>query len=424
MKLESITPRPKRVTSSPRRAKRIREGCCTFVLIFAVVFTLAVLAPAPAHAQKFTLLYTFVGAPTDGAGPSAGLVMDVQGNLYGTTYDGGVFSAGAVFKVTKAGKESLLHSFTVRTRDGSLPYAGLVMDVKGDLYGTTTVGGLTDGNCAIGCGTVFRLTETGKESVLYRFKGGTKDGYSPNSALIVDAKGNLFGTTGAGGASAAGTVFKVDTFGKETVLYSFKGGRTDGAVPWSALVMDSKGNLYGTTQIGGAGDLGTVFKISNSGKETVLLSFNGSPDGEMPLAGLVMDAHGNLYGNAPYGGNFSCGVDGFGCGTVFKLTQTGNKTVLYTFAGGPADGRVPWGGLILDAKGNLYGTTLRGGLSDAGTIFKVDSRRKETVLYSFTGGVDGGGPNGDLVLDTKGNLYGTTGGGGANGAGTVFKLTP
>ncbi len=216
----------------------------------------------------------------------------------------------------------------------------------------------------------------------------------------------------------------VDTLGKETVLYSFKGGRTDGAVPWSPLVMDAKGNPYGMTQIGGAADVGTVFKISKSGKETVLLSFNGSPDGGMPLAGLVMDAQGNLYGNAPYGGDFRCGFDGFGCGTVFKLTQTGKMTVPHTFEGGTTDGRVPSGSSILDAKGNLYDTTLRGGPSNAGTVFKVNSRRKETVLYSFTGGMDGGGPNGDLVLDAKSNFYGTTNEGGAQGAGTVFQLTP
>lgn len=154
------------------------------------------LAPPSAHAQKLTLLYTFVGAPTDGASPSAGLVMDVNGNLYGTTYDGGAFSTGTVSKVTKAGKESLLHSFTIRTRDGSLPYAGLLMDAKGNLYGTTTVGGLISGNCAIGCGTVFRLTKTGKESVRYRFKGGTTDGYSPFGALIVDARGTCLALLG------------------------------------------------------------------------------------------------------------------------------------------------------------------------------------------------------------------------------------
>jgi uncharacterized repeat protein (TIGR03803 family) len=177
VKLESITARPKRVTSSPRRAKRIREECCAFVLTFTVVFTLMALAPAPA--QKFTLLYTF-----DGAIPSAGLVMDASGNLYGTTSDGDAFDAGTVFKVTRAGKETLLHSFTPRTRDGSSPYAGLVMDAKGNLYGTTLRGGPSD------AGTVFKVNSRRKETVLHSFTGGM-DGGGPNGDLVLDAKGNV-----------------------------------------------------------------------------------------------------------------------------------------------------------------------------------------------------------------------------------------
>ena len=261
-------------------------------------------------------------------------------------------------------------------------------------------------------------------SLLYEFTG------APDGAgceVCVDEKGILYGGTVYGGDSACnaptgcGTVFKLDTTGKETVLYSFTGTGGDGAIPLGCVVQDSKGNLYGTTTYGGElscnapNGCGTVFKMDTTGKETVLYSFTGSPDAAEPESALLRDAEGNLYGTAPSGG-------AYGYGAVFKVDTTGKESVLYSFSGG-SDGANPYGGLLRDAKGNLYGTTTAGGASGYGTVFKVDTTGKETVLHSFAGS-DGANPAfGSLVEDTKGNLYGTTSGF-TYGHGTVFKLTP
>jgi uncharacterized repeat protein (TIGR03803 family) len=385
-------------------------------LALAAVLVTAVVVAQSAQAQTFTLLHPFTGYPTDGAAPYAGLVMDAKGNLYGTTMQGGVGEVyGTVFKLAGK-KETVLHSFT-GAPDGAGPIAGLVMDANGNLYGTTYYGGGPDPT-----GTVFKVSKSGKETVLYSFcaVSGCADGESPYAGLVMDAKGNLYGTTTGGGASGAGTVFKVTSKGKETVLYSFTGG-PDGAYPYAGLVMDAKGNLYGTTYGGGKGD-GTVFKVTKTGKETVLYGFAGSPDGKGPEAGLVMDAKGNLYGTTVFGGASNSG-------TAFKVSSKGKETVLHSFAGG-TDGATPYAGLVMDAKGNLYGTTYYGGTStncylDCGTVFKVSSKGKETVLYSFTGGTDGAYPYfGFLVMDAKGNLYGTAYEGGSSEEGTVWKLTP
>ena len=237
------------------------------------------------------------------------MVQDSADNLYGTTPDGGASDAGVVFKVAKHGKETVLYSFTGGD-DGGNPFAGLIRDSAGNLYGTTTYGGDLKCNNGYGCGTVFKLGKTGKETVLYSFTE-SPDGAYPYAGLVRDTKGNLYGTTFFGGASGAGTVFKVDKTGKETVLYSFTGG-SDGKYPYAGLLRDTKGNLYGTTEYGGASSNGTLFKLDTSGTETVLHSFTGGSDGGLPIAGLILDASGNLYGAAQSGGD--------GGGTVFELT--------------------------------------------------------------------------------------------------------
>jgi uncharacterized repeat protein (TIGR03803 family) len=276
---------------------------------------------------------------------------------------------------------------------------------------------------ASGAGTLFRLGKTGKLKVLHSFTGG-KDGGYPVAGVIMDAAGNLYGTTLQGGAFGAGTVFKADTSGHETVLYAFT-GLYDGAFPYAGLTMDAAGNLYGTTASGGFPPYtGLVFKLDTSGQETVLYYFMNRGDGDYPLAGVIMDANGNVYGTTYYGG-------ASGAGTVFKLDTTGAETVLYSFTGG-ADGSNPVAGVIMDTEGNLYGTTEFGGGSPncgplgCGVAFKLDTANKETVLHTFGngGGGEGANPTAGLVLDAKGDLYGTTeyGGGGSNGAGMVFKL--
>jgi uncharacterized repeat protein (TIGR03803 family) len=326
-------------------------------------------------------LYTFSGPP-DGLNPQADLVEDGSGNLYGTTSQGGVtggacgnLGCGVVFKLGTTGEETVLYSFTGQPTDGASPVAGLILDASGNLYGTTSQGGTSN------FGTVFKLDTTGKETVLYSFAGKPADGASPVAGLILDASGNLYGTTSQGGTSNsnAGTVFKLDTTGKETVLYSFAGKPAGGASPLAGLILDASGNLYGTTVAGGAGASGTVFKLDTTGKETVLYSFRGGrADGAYPEAGLVRDTTGNLYGTTSAGSDLCYIISSLPptppteiyCGTIFKLDTTGNETVLHSFTGSP-DGAIPDAGLILDAAGNLYGTTLEGG---AGGCDVVGSR--------------------------------------------------
>jgi uncharacterized repeat protein (TIGR03803 family) len=329
---------------------------------------------------------------------------------------------------------TVLYSFKFGVTDGQSPYAGLVRDAAGNLYGTTLYGG-SSSNCSGGCGTVFKLDTTGKETLLHSFEGPPADGANPFASLVRDAAGNLYGTTLRGGASDFGTVFKLDTTGTETVLHSFVGSPTDGQYPRGGLVRDSAGNLYGTTSNGGSssncsGGCGTVFKLDTTGTEIVLHSFVGLPtDGANPFAGLLRDAAGNLYGTTAYGGSKHAHFCAFGCGTVFKLDTTGKETVLHSFMGAATDdGALPEADLVQDAAGNLYGTTFTGGDSPCyegygcGTVFELDATGKEIVLHSFAW-KDGASPDAVLIRDAAGNLYGTTSTGGAFGWGTVFKLS-
>jgi len=300
-----------------------------------------------------------------------------------------------------------VYSFTGGS-GGTYP-SGVVPDAQGNLYGMTRGG-------TYGFGTVFKLDTSGQETVLYSFTG-TPDGAVDNSetppnGVVLDAQGNLYGTTQYGGANNFGTVFKVDTSGNETILYSFA-GTPDGANPYAGVVRDAQGNLYGTTGAGGTYGRGTVFKLDTTGQETVLYNFGSiAGDGADPRAGVVLDAQGNLYGSTWSGGAYSDG-------TVFKLDTTGQETVLYSFAGKP-DGKNP-NGVVLDAQGNLYGTTFRGGSYDLGTAFQVPATGGENPLYYF-GQADGFFPAAGLVMDTQGNLYGTCSQGPGEGAGTVFRL--
>jgi uncharacterized repeat protein (TIGR03803 family) len=373
-------------------------------LVLAIMFMFA-LSGAVAQAQTETTLYSFKGG-TDGEVSYASLFRDAKGNLYGTTVGGGA-SFGTVFSLTPAGKEKVLHSFT-SVPDGALPYAALVGDGKGNFYGTTSQGGKSK------FGSVFQVTAAGKEKVLYSFTGG-KDGSIPFAGLIQDAKGNLYGAALEGGTSGVGTIYRLTLAGKQKVLYTFTGG-VDGALPYCILIQDTKGNFYGTTLGGGSIGGGTVFEVTPAGKEKVLYNFSGGADGAQPYGGVIRDAKGNLYGTTSIGGKF-------GAGTVFRVTPSGKEKVLFNFSGG-ADGGTPFAALVQDAKGNLYGTTFSGGQFTEGTVFKVTLAGKETVLHSFTAGADGAIPFGGLIIDAKGNLYGTTLEGGAFELGVVFKIVP
>lgn len=323
--------------------------------------------------------------------------------------------------------------------DGAVPYAGLFSDKIGNLYGATSAGG------ANGDGAIFKLARDGAEAVLYSFCSQTNctDGAVPYAAVTLDGAGNLYGTTVEGGGSSnctggCGTVFKLAPNGTETVLYAFTNSNGDGDAPYGGVIADSAGNLYGTTIYGGGTGCdglgcGTVFKIAADGSESVLHSFTGYPDdGYWPHSSLIADKAANLYGTTLYGGDGVHCKD-YGCGTVFGLAPNGRETVLHDFKGG-ADGAAPYDSLIMDAKGNLYGTTSIGGdtscgnATGCGTVFKLAPDGHSAVLHAFQGESDGIFPAASLVADKAGNLYGTTVYGGGNGCGhdqgcgTVFRL--
>jgi len=374
----------------------------------ATVALLIVLAASTAIAQTFTSLYSFAGSP-DGATPYGDVITDKTGTLYGTSRFGGSSNAGTIYKLSK-GTETVLYSFTGGA-DGSEPFAGLVMDKFGTLYGTTPYGGS-------GYGTVFALSSSGTLTTLYTFTGGA-DGSQPFAGLLMDTKGNLYGTAEYGGTTNSGTVYKVNIKSKKgTVLYSFAGG-ADGAGPlYGRLLRDKAGNLYGTTVGGGAYGNGTVWELGAKSKETVLYSFcsvSGCADGTGVFEqSLAMDSKGNLYGSTEEGG-------GAGAGTVFKLNpKTGKEKVLYSFTNS-TDGGFPSSGLVRDSKGHLFGTTQVGG-AGYGVVFEVTGT-KETVLHSFDN-ADGASPFTSPLLDSKGTLYGVTSYGGTSGNGTIFSLKP
>jgi uncharacterized repeat protein (TIGR03803 family) len=360
----------------------------------------------------FRVDYTFKGE--NGEMPAAPLIEDAMGNLYGTTSSGGSSNLGVVFKLDTANNETVLHAFTGGTTDGATPYGGLVLDGSGNLYGTTYAGGLS------GLGTVFKVDTSSTESLVHSFTGNP-DGANPYAGLVMDNSGVLYGTTEGGGTSGFGTIFNIDTNGSETVLHSFGGGSTDGADPKARLILDAAGNLYGTTFTAGSGGQGTVFELDTTNTETVLYNFTGGADGGNPFGGLARDSSGILYGTAENGGDSD--EDRYGCckGVVFSLAGTSEK-VLYNFSGGH-DGGTPVADLLLH-NGALYGTTLSGGPGNRGTAFSLTvATREETVLHGFTGGKDGGGPHAGLLINAAGALYGTAEKGGHFHQGTVFQIS-
>ncbi len=296
-----------------------------------------------AIAQNEVVLHSFE-LPPKGANPSSGVVRDKSGNFYGTTSAGGQYNQGVTYKLSASGRVTVLYNFTGGA-DGGNPEAGVVLDSAGNLYGVCASGGS-------GGGLVYKLDNAGDETVLHRFGETINDGDSPQSGVVLDTEGNLYGTTFYGGAFGAGTVYKLTSSGEETVLHTFTGGADGGGGTYgggpAGLIIDAAGNLYGTTGLGGSGSSGVVFEISAAGQETVLYNFTGGADGGYPN-GVIRDPEGTLYGVADGGGT--------GYGVVFKISRSGKETVLYSFTGG-SDGFEPQGGLVRDASGNLYGTTV------------------------------------------------------------------
>ncbi|HXJ93496.1 MAG TPA: choice-of-anchor tandem repeat GloVer-containing protein [Terriglobia bacterium] len=420
----------RRDVAETSRTRKLARALITFGAL------LAASAAGPwGCAQNYSVIYSFQ-CGTDGSGPFGNLIADSAGNLYGTTLSGGALGYGTVYKVTPGGTETVLHSFAGPPNDGESPYAGLVLDKAGNLYGTTFAGG---SNCLLagapGCGTVFEIPAGGTESLLYSFGANASDAEGPLAGLLRDGAGNLYGTTAYGGAKGGGAVFRVSASGKETVLHSFAAlgfGGGDGSYPVAGVVADGAGNLYGTTGAGGASTnclhgCGTVFEIEKTGQETVLYSFAGAPaDGSYPDSNLLRDRAGNLYGVTQSGGQGTlCGLSD-GCGTVFRLAPGGTETVLFGFDG-ENDGDQPAGNMVKDARSDLYGTSPFGGsaacLDGCGILFELGTTGREGALHKFAGPPADGSYPGALLVN-GGGLYGSTANGGADSCGTVFKITP
>jgi len=395
---------------------------CFSVVMFTVWLFGVSVATRSARAQTFKVLHSFTGSP-DGAAPYDGLLRDATGILYGTTYSGGdsTCNCGVVFEIESGGTEDVLYTFKGAT-DGANPEAGLRLS-GGALYGTTRFGG------GHGLGTIFKLDTNGTETVLHSF-GGAKDGSEPFAGLVLDNQGNIYGDTYDGGGmgcnAGCGTIFKLGPSRKETILHRFQAA--EGSDPIRRLVRDQEGNLYGVTEFGGGAGCGgtgcgTVYKLSKSGDLKVLHTFaGGTADGCLPQGSVTVDKNGNLYGTT-----LECGSNDIG--TVWKLSKNGSETVLHNFAGGKTDGAYSESTVVLDASGNLYGTTIAGGAYDDGTVYMLNNDGTLRVLHTFTGGTDGLAPEAGVIGDGSGNLYGTTiDGGNANcipqGCGVVFKITP
>jgi uncharacterized repeat protein (TIGR03803 family) len=400
---------------------RLIMAMATFAAITFITGTRAV-------AQQEIVVHDFGSTANDGDEPFSNLIFDGAGNLYGTTQGGTAFE---LMPSADAGwTEKVLHHFEFGTGDGFAPLGSLVFDASGNLYGTTHGGG------AHNSGTVFELSPTAdghwKETLLHSF-GGDKDGEAPFAGLIFDAAGDLYGTTAGGGAYEGGSVFELMPLAgggwTEKVLHNFGNNDQDGNQPESSLIFDARGNLYGTTISGGPFGTGTVFELTpdadGSWTETFPHRFGGGKDGEEPAAALIFDSAGNLYSTTVSGGDF-------GLGTVFELTPNADggwtEIRLHDF-GSLRDGQTAYAGLVFDSAGNLYGTTNAGGHYFNGTMFELTPHAggswTERLLHNFiNNGTDGYNPNASVILDASGNLYGTTVFGGSYNSGTAFEFIP
>jgi len=404
----------------------------------AFAFALIVCFSQPAHAQTFQVIYSFPGGPT-GSNPDAGLTMDRAGHFYGTAGFGGssscYYECGVVFEISNQGQGwvlNVVYSFVPNSNTN--PESRAIIGPDGSLYSTTYLGG------ASGYGAVFNLQPPAHatasaltswtDTILYGFAGGSDGTYPISADVVFDSAGNIYGTTPTGGDSNNGTVYELSPSNggwAEKVLYSFP-GQPDGASPTSGVILDPGGNLYGVTYLGGALNLGAIYELSPHGDtwtETVLHSFIGGVQGCFPFGGLTFDAHGNLIGTTG-GGCLAGGA------SVFMLSPAGDQ---WTFSGLYPLGQNadPEAELTFDSSGNLYGTTVQGGAYDYGTVFRLSPSNggwTYTDLHDFTNGSDGANPHSNVLIDANGNLFGTTNGGGLNGycpggsCGTIWEITP
>ncbi len=389
------------------------------VKYLALALTAMFLHVVLAQAQgSFTTVYNFTGG-SDGGNPWAGLAQDLSGNPYGTTtvggfiYNGYNYNCGAVYELNTAGTETVLFDFCPYGdwRSGTNPLAPVTLDDAGNIYGTATYGGVN------GYGTAFKIDTAGNETVLYGFLGEA-DGCFPSQGPVRDNAGNLYGTASdlGCGAYGYGAIFKIDTAGNFSVVHDFIG--SDGAFPqYGHLTMDPAGNIYGVTEYGGASNNGVLYKLNKNGKLTVLHSFEGGSDGCWPYGSVVHDKHGNLYGTTSY-----CGSKNDG--TIWKVSEKGKETILHNFAGGSSDGCFPYGGVARDPKGNLYGATYScGAHSYYGALYELSASGRLTLLHSFDKS-DGRYPSGEVLRNATGTLSGTTYEGGTDNYGTVWSYVP
>ena len=376
------------------------------------------MSSAQPDARKYQVLHSFSGEP-DGQTPLE--INFFSGSLFGTTQAGGSTGRGTVFRSSLSGKTSVIYSFK-GGNDGFEPSGGLT-PFHGSFYGATFYGGGGSCSSSNGCGTIYAVDSTGTERVVYRFKANKNDGWYPDGPLV-SMNGVLYGTTFSGGAHGYGTVFSVTPSGTENIIHSFRRS-SDGASPSGSLIKLS-GLLYGTTVYGGKANEGTVFAMTPFGKETVLHQFQGITDGSEPNS--LIAAHGVLYGTTTFGGSQTCEGGGRPCGVVFSVAKSGHEKVLYRFQGYD-DGALP--NSLIWLNGQLYGTTLAGGVSGQyGTIFSLTRSRIKNTLYRFKGTPDGNAPGGLTVVN--GLLYGTTGAGGTGGTGrcgfnscgTIYRIAP
>ncbi|MGD0988753.1 MAG: choice-of-anchor tandem repeat GloVer-containing protein [Candidatus Sulfotelmatobacter sp.] len=411
-----------------------RKFTAYFAATFAAALFALIFAATASAAEKPKTLHDFAVKGNDGSTVYSTLTLDAAGNLYGTTVDGGRYNSGIVFELspTQSGlwNETILYNFKGGGGDGANPHSAPVFDSAGNLYGSTVGGGLNAKLCNSGCGVVYKLAPSGNgawtETILHEFTGGT-DGGVAYAGVVLDGAGNIYGANEIGGTSGNGVFYELSaTSGswQEVVFHNF-GGKPDVADAYATPAFDA-GNIYGTSYGGGAHGQGAVYELSQSNgswTEQVLYSFKGGNDGAEPFAPVIFDQAGNIYGTTAEGGTESVG-------TAFELlvAQGWKKVILHQFLGlESGDGANP-NGLVFDAKGNLYGTTVGGGTDNPGTIFKLTPTShgwKETILYNFTGGNDGAYPSASPTLDSAGNLFGTTLWGGPAGdtvGGVAFEL--
>jgi len=375
-------------------------------LVLAAIFAVT-LAIVPSQAQTFRAIHQF-NSQNDGFGSEGSVLVDATGNLFGTTTTGaGGLDSGIVFKIDSSGKESVLFNFDTFI-SGIFPTGSLVQDQSGNIYGVAEGG-------PGGAGVVYRVSQQGDQQVLFAFQGGLNNHTqkAPAGGLFLDKNGNIFGTaefgTNLSCQLGCGTIFRLDSAGQMHILHTFTGD-ANGAQPVGPLVRDAAGNFYGVTKAGGnrscpefdsfrGSGCGVVFKLSKTGQLTVLHTFNGGQDGALPQGGLLLDAAGNLFGTTASGGNADRG-------TIFRIAKDGTFTVLHRFA--LKEAKNPNGGLVADAAGNLFGTAQLGGDQNLGSVFELTPNGTLNVLHSFQGLEDGAVPFAGLTRDSAGHLFGTT----------------